>query len=63
MRKTYHAMSIDDRNERHPSQLEYVDLLLVALRHCMTWIGQADKWKVLRAPIKPKGCRRIGANR
>ena len=63
MRKTDHAMSIDDRNERHTSQLENVDFLLVALRHRMAWIGQADKWKLFRAPIKPEGRRRVRANR
>ncbi len=62
MRKSDQAMAVNDGDERHSSQLEYVDLLLVAQRHCMARIGHAYKRNILRAPINPEGGDRVWAN-
>ncbi len=56
-------LGIDDGDERHPSQLEEIDLLPVAQCNPVIWIGQPDKWNALSAPIQSKGNRTIGTNR
>ena len=62
MGETDHAMAVNDRDQRHPSKLEYIDLLLVTRSHRVPRIGQTNKRELLRAPIQAEGGSRVGTD-
>ena len=63
MRKADQTMPVNDCDQRHAAQLEKLDLLLVAPRHCVIRIGQADKRDALRLPIDTERARAIRTDR
>ena len=50
-----HPLCIDDYDQRHAAQLEYVDLLSVSLCDIVVGIRQADEGQALLTPISAKG--------
>ena len=63
MREADEAVCINDGYERHPAKLEEINLLLVARRDHVPWVGQAGEWKFLRLPIDTKCAGRVGTDR
>ena len=59
---TDHAICIHHADQRHASQLEEVDFLLIASRHLVIRIGQADKRKLFISPILTEGVLAIRTN-
>ena len=53
------AVAIENRYQRHPTQLEQVDLLAVQQRDPMIRVWQSHKWKTLGPPIQTESCRSI----
>lgn len=62
MRKADIAGRVDDTIQRHPSQLEKIDLLPVDPCHGMVRVRQAEKWDPLLGPIVLEGFRQIGTD-
>ena len=57
------TVAIENGHQRHPPELEQVDLLAVEQSDPMPWIWQSNEWNPLGPPIQTKSCRSIRTDR
>lgn len=59
MSKPYVSLAVDDAHQRHPPELEQVDLLTIHTGHLMIRIGQTNERNAFIRPVAFEGLKVI----